>query len=143
MYNFLRTLYLCLPSFVVLFDLVMLQDPIDDPYTNQPNFENPSSPNTLTEHPGGIIVNKKIVFSKSQSPYWLRNDIIVERNAELVIEAGVTIKVDPQVGITVRGILTAEVSNEKQINYNDSVMLLGLSTIDLFSDGTIGKITCS
>lgn len=113
MYNFLRTLYLCLPSFVVFFDLVLLQETTVDFYTNEPNFENPISPNILTEHTGGTIENDKLVFSKSQSPFWLRNDIIVERNAELVIEAGVTIKVDPQVGITVRGILTAEVSNEK------------------------------
>lgn len=110
MCNFLRT-YLALSSFVVFFDLVLLQQPPVDPYTNEPSFENPSSGNTVTEHPGGIIVNDKISFLKSRSPYWLRNDIIVERNAELFIEAGVTIKVEPQVGITVRGVLTAEVSN--------------------------------
>lgn len=101
---------MALSSFVVFFDLVLLQDP----NTNDPSFENPSSGNTVTEHPGGIIVNDRVSFLKSQSPYWLRNDIIVERDAELFIEAGVTIKVEPQVGITVRGILTAEVSNQKQ-----------------------------
>lgn len=99
-------------SFVVFFDLVLLQESPVDPYTNEPSFENPSSGNTVTEHPGGIIVNERISFLKSQSPFWLRNDIIVERNAELFIEAGVTIKVEPQVGITVRGVLIAEVSTE-------------------------------
>lgn len=63
-----------------------------------------------SEHPGGTIVNDKLVFSKFKSPYWLRNDIIVERNAELIIEPGVTINIEPQVGITVRGVLTAVVS---------------------------------
>lgn len=107
---------MALSSFVVFFDLVLLQEHPGYLYTNEPSFENPSPGNTITEHPGGIIVNDKVSFSKSQSPYWLRNDIIVERNAELLIEAGVTIKVEPQVGITVRGILTAEVSNQKQNN---------------------------
>lgn len=111
MCNFLRT-YLALSSFVVFFDLVLLQAPPVDPYTNEPSFENPSSGNTLTEHPGGLIVKDRVSFLRAQSPYWLRNDIIVERNGVLFIEAGVTIKVEPQVGITVRGVLIAEVSNE-------------------------------
>lgn len=63
-----------------------------------------------TEHPGGIITSDRLIFYKSKSPYRLRNDIIVERNAELIIEPGVEIKVEPQVGITVRGVLTAVVS---------------------------------
>lgn len=112
MCNFLRT-YLALSSFVVFFDLVLLQVPPVDLYTNEPSFENPSSGNAVTEHPGGVIVKDKVSFLKAQSPYWLRNDIIVERDAELFIEAGVIIKVEPQVGITVRGVLTAEVSNKK------------------------------
>ncbi|XP_072396976.1 protein bark beetle isoform X1 [Diabrotica undecimpunctata] len=70
---------------------------------------------TLTEHPGGTVINDKIVFSKSQSPYWLRNDLIVEFGAELVIEPGVTVKIEPQVGITVRGILTAEGTENERI----------------------------
>lgn len=69
-----------------------------------------------TEHPGGIITNDKLIFYKSKSPYRLRNDIIVERNAELIIEAGVEIKIEPQVGITVRGVLTAVVSENIKNN---------------------------
>lgn len=67
-----------------------------------------------TEHPGGIITNDKLIFYKSKSPYRLRNDIIVERNAELIIEPGVEIKVEPQIGITVRGVITAVVSDSKR-----------------------------
>ncbi|RZC38585.1 uncharacterized protein BDFB_002499, partial [Asbolus verrucosus] len=70
---------------------------------------------TRTEHPGGTIVNDKLVFSKLKSPYWLRNDIIIERNAELIIEPGVTIHVEPQVGITVRGVLTARGTENERI----------------------------
>lgn len=65
---------------------------------------------SVTEHSGGRIINDKLVFYKAQSPYLLKNDVIVESNGEVIIEAGVTIKIEPQVGITVRGILTAEVS---------------------------------
>lgn len=63
-----------------------------------------------TEHPGGVVLSEKLVFSKIKSPYWLRNDIIIEKNAELIIESGVVIYVEPQVGITVRGVFTALVS---------------------------------
>lgn len=80
--------------------------PSENEYTSYSVEPSPSA----TEHPGGIITNNKLVFSRSKSPYWLRNDIIVERNAELVIEPGVVLKVEPQVGITVRGVLTAVVS---------------------------------
>lgn len=80
------------------------------------NFD--KGPNVpLTEHAGGIITRNSIRFSRDKSPYWLRNDIIVERDAQLIIEPGVTIKVEPQVGITVRGILTAEVSKHFESSY--------------------------
>lgn len=78
------------------------------------NINYPSTvpqPPGFTEHPGGTFIDDKLIFSKTKSPYWLRNDIIVERNAEMIVEPGVTIRVEPQVGITVRGVLTAVVSN--------------------------------
>lgn len=62
-----------------------------------------------SEHPGGTITDDSLVFYKSRSPYVVRNDLIVERNAKVVIEPGVELRFEPQVGITVRGILTAEV----------------------------------
>lgn len=80
----------------------------------------------FTEHPGGTIIDDKLIFSRSRSPYWLRNDIIVERNAEMIVEPGVTIRVEPQVGITVRGVLTAVVSNslkKKNKTYESSMLL--------------------
>lgn len=69
-------------------------------YTNRPEY---------TEHPGGTFTDDRVVFSRSQSPYWIRNDIIVEENAELLVEPGVELRFEPQTGITVRGVLTAVV----------------------------------
>lgn len=66
--------------------------------------------NGLTEHPGGIITEGRHVLHKQKSPYWLRSDVIVEKNAEFFIEPGVEVRVEPMVGITVRGVLTAVVS---------------------------------
>ncbi|KAJ8919535.1 hypothetical protein NQ315_002156 [Exocentrus adspersus] len=112
MCNFTRTL-LAFSSFVVFFDLVLLQSTTD--YYSYSTANDPQVQNAaVTEHPGGTVVNK-LVFAKSKSPYWLRNDLVVERDAEVVIEAGVTIKVDPQVGITVRGVLTAEGTQDDRI----------------------------
>lgn len=74
-----------------------------------PACANEDPPQGVTEHPGGIIKEGIQVLYKSKSPYWLRNDIIVERNAQLVIEAGVEVRFEPMIGLTVRGILKAEV----------------------------------
>ncbi|CAG9761945.1 unnamed protein product [Ceutorhynchus assimilis] len=76
-------------------------------------------PSSVTEYPGGAVVDR-LVFEKTKSPYWLRNDVIVERNAELVVEPGVTVKVDPQVGITVRGILNAQGTESERITFTSS-----------------------
>ncbi|XP_063914202.1 protein bark beetle isoform X2 [Zophobas morio] len=104
MFNFLRTL--CL--FLIINEGLLQETGL--------YFESTESTRgTRTEHPGGTIVNDKLVFSKLKSPYWLRSDIIVERNAELVIEPGVTIYVEPQVGITVRGVLTAVGTENERI----------------------------
>lgn len=67
-------------------------------------------PNAI-EHPGGTIVSDRLVFRNDTGrPFLLRNDLVIEENAELIVEAGVTILIEPQIGITVRGILTALVS---------------------------------
>lgn len=84
-----------------------------DYYYNQ-NTENyynyPTIP-TITEYQGGTIVDYVYTFTKSKSPYIVRNDIIIEENAEVRIEPGVDIQFEPQIGITVRGVLTILVSN--------------------------------
>ncbi|XP_060532359.1 protein bark beetle isoform X2 [Cylas formicarius] len=70
---------------------------------------------SFTEHSGGTVIDERVVFTKNGSPYWLRDDLIVERTAEVHIEPGVTIKVEPQVGITVRGILNALGTEDERI----------------------------
>ncbi|XP_011334038.1 protein bark beetle isoform X2 [Ooceraea biroi] len=64
--------------------------------------------NGLYEIHGGRIVRDQKLLARSKSPYLLREDLFVERNAELVIEPGVEIRFGPMVGITVRGIVTAK-----------------------------------
>lgn len=83
------------------------QESPDEYYNGQ--GVNPDIAQSKTEHQGGTVVADQIFFTKDRSPYWLRNDLIIERQAEMIIEPGVIIKVEPQVGITVRGTLTAVV----------------------------------
>ncbi|XP_020286537.1 protein bark beetle isoform X2 [Pseudomyrmex gracilis] len=62
----------------------------------------------LYELRGGHIVRSQRVLSRSKSPYLLREDLFVAKEGELVIEPGVRIHFGPMVGITVRGVITAE-----------------------------------
>ncbi|KPJ15734.1 hypothetical protein RR48_09657 [Papilio machaon] len=64
----------------------------------------------LTELPGGVLAGGRTHWKLNGSPYLLRDDLLVEREAELVIEPGVELKFSPMVGITVRGKLVAVVS---------------------------------
>lgn len=64
----------------------------------------------LTELAGGVVAGGRAVWTVAESPYLLRDDLLVERNAELVIEPGVEVRFAPMVGITVRGKLVAVVS---------------------------------
>lgn len=90
--------------FLVYYLIVIVNS--QDYYT--PDSYNDNYP-ILTEHPGGTILDDVIVFTKLKSPYILRNDLIIERNAKVEIESGVEIRFEPQIGITVRGVLIAEV----------------------------------
>ena len=66
------------------------------------------------EHSGAAIHKRSFpnggVFERSQSPYLITEEIVVEKGEELTIEPGVTLQFDPGVGITVRGVLNAKVS---------------------------------
>lgn len=66
--------------------------------------------NTLTELTGGRVIGEKWL-RQMESPYLLLMDLSVERSGKLFVEPGVTVHVAPMVGITVRGVLTALVSN--------------------------------
>lgn len=65
----------------------------------------------FTELDGGIIVGQKIL-RQSESPYVLNTDLEVEKGGVLNVEPGVTIEFAPMVGITVRGVINAVVSEE-------------------------------
>jgi hypothetical protein len=72
----------------------------------------------LTELPGGVIAGGRTIWKPDNSPYLLRDDLLVERDAELLIEPGVEVRFAPMVGITVRGKLIAVVSPpELLLNY--------------------------
>jgi len=58
---------------------------------------------------GGLINGRK-VLSLKESPFYIKNDIIVEDKSELLIEPGVTINFNHRVGITVKGTIIANVS---------------------------------
>lgn len=87
---------------------------------------------SFTEHPGGTIIDDKLIFTRARSPYWLRNDIVVERNAEMIVEPGVTIRVEPQIGITVRGVLTAMVSNLFYNDFNTTKIIQYTARVELY-----------
>lgn len=61
------------------------------------------------------ISGEKILYT-SESPYLLRQDLEIRRNAKLTIEPGVTVHFAPMVGITIHGQLKAIVSNQ---NHNE------------------------
>ncbi|XP_023246946.1 protein bark beetle [Copidosoma floridanum] len=69
----------------------------------------------LTELPGGRIVKGRRVLERSKSPYILREDLYVERDAELGLEPGVEVRFAPMIGITVRGVISAEGEENKPI----------------------------
>lgn len=79
-------------------------------YTEPPINSSSVNYSGLYELHGGHIVRSQKVLSRSRSPYLLREDLFVEKEGELVIEPGVRIHFGPMVGITVRGVITAEVN---------------------------------
>ncbi|KAL0880639.1 hypothetical protein ABMA27_001864 [Loxostege sticticalis] len=74
----------------------------------------------LTELPGGVIAGGRTVWKLDSSPYLLRDDLLVERDAELVIEPGVEVRFAPMVGITVRGKLVAVGKHQSGITFTST-----------------------
>lgn len=88
-------------------------------YTEPTTLMNVSGVNDnggLHELHGGRIVRGQRLLTRSKSPYLLREDLFIEKDGELVIESGVEIRFGPMIGITVRGIITAEVIIRKNRN---------------------------
>jgi hypothetical protein len=64
----------------------------------------------VTELAGGVIANRQQRLNKIHSPYLVREDLIIEKTGELVIDPGVELRFSPMVGLTVRGIFSAKVN---------------------------------
>jgi len=71
----------------------------------------------VTELAGGVIENRQQTLNKIHSPYLVREDIIIEKTGELTIDPGVELRFSPMVGLTVRGILSANVSNDYRFRF--------------------------
>lgn len=71
----------------------------------------------LTELSGGVLTGGRTVWKPDGSPYLLRDDLLIERDAELVVEPGVEVRFAPMIGITVRGKLVAVVSTGIKIHF--------------------------
>lgn len=67
-----------------------------------------TDPPSVTELTNGVI-SRKQRLERSLSPFFVREDIVVEREGELIIDPGVELRFAPMVGITVKGVLTAKV----------------------------------
>lgn len=84
-------------------------------YYTEPALVNTNNTNSrnnydgFTELHGVRIVRGQKVLERVKNPYLIREDLIVEKDGELLIEGGVEIRFGPMVGITVRGIITAKV----------------------------------
>lgn len=58
----------------------------------------------------GGLINSYTRLSISNSPFYIKDDIFIEKNGELRIDSGVILYFAPRKGITVKGKLTARVS---------------------------------
>ena len=66
-----------------------------------------------------LVISKR-TLSLSDSPYLVEGDVVVEPEGQLVIESGVTMKFNPGVGITVRGVLTADGDPDSKIVFTSA-----------------------
>ncbi|PZC85077.1 hypothetical protein B5X24_HaOG202841 [Helicoverpa armigera] len=74
----------------------------------------------VTELPGGVLTGGRTVWRPDGSPYMLRDDLLIERDAELVVEPGVEVRFAPMIGITVRGKLVAVGEHQKGITFTST-----------------------
>ncbi|XP_046609560.1 protein bark beetle isoform X2 [Neodiprion virginianus] len=75
---------------------------------------------SFTELPGGRITKGERLLQRSRSPYVVREDLFVERDGTLVIEPGVEIRFAPMIGITIRGVITAEGTPEQPVVFTSA-----------------------
>ena len=83
-----------------------------------------SSRSSLAE----TIVKEKVIsnvqaWTAAESPFVVRHDLLVESGGELTIEPGVDVRLAPEVGITVRGVLVADGLEDRKIRDGRTPML--------------------
>jgi len=72
-----------------------------------------------TEFKDTVVAGKR-TLTVADSPYVVKEDVLVEEGGQLVVEAGVTVRFMPTVGITVRGVLQAEGEHDKNIVFTSA-----------------------
>ncbi|XP_071445359.1 protein bark beetle [Hetaerina americana] len=86
---------------------------IGSPTTVEPSWS--AAPSVVgTVLPGGPISSTQRL-TKDGSPYLVRGDIVVEKPGELRIDAGVTVRFQRGVGLTVRGVLLIQGKPEERV----------------------------
>ena len=70
---------------------------------------------TIVSSLGGVI-SDSIEYDEYGSPYVITEDIVIKEGSIVTIRPGVTLQFDPGVGITVNGVLKAEVGIKKVLD---------------------------
>lgn len=106
---FLRVLFVVI-AIIAYENNAQVATDIPSIYYTEPSISLDNDTTNLHEISGGYIIGEQRILEKSRSPYILREDLFVEKDGELIIESGVEIRFAPMIGITVRGIITAQVN---------------------------------
>ncbi|KAK0090171.1 hypothetical protein PV325_002596 [Microctonus aethiopoides] len=104
---FLRVLFVVI-AIIAYENNAQVSTDIPSIYYTEPSIPLDNDTMNLHEISGGYIIGEQRILEKSRSPYILREDLFVEKDGELIIESGVEIRFAPMIGITVRGIITAQ-----------------------------------
>ncbi len=73
---------------------------------------------------GDPLVSGRRTLTLEDSPYLVRQDVLVDSGAELEIEAGVEVRFKPEVGMTVRGVLKAQGTPSKKVTFSPAEAVL-------------------
>lgn len=63
------------------------------------------------------VISNRRTWSLEKSPYVVKHDIMIDSGGELTIDPGVNVTFSPDIGITVRGILVADGTEDAQIRF--------------------------
>ena len=80
-----------------------------------------------------------IVFSKANSPYYLTEDYVVTNNDTIIIEAGTTIILSPNVNLITNGALIMEGTAEEPVSLLPEIEGVGWGKIEFDSPGKTSR----